>query len=99
MLKFEKGFSLADNVLSSVIKGTHAFILLARITYLDWNFANLIYLGDCSKCHLEYVGKNVKKMNGKSSVHKTGDRNPSRHGHCQVFCNHFTNGMGSNIFK
>ena len=55
---------------------------------LECYSVNLIYLISCSKCHSDY-----KKLHERINGHKTGFKNPTKHGYCQILCNHFTCGM------
>ena len=42
---------------------------------------------------LEEHTSTEKKLNERINSYKTGFRNPSKHAHCEVLCNHFTFGL------
>ena len=83
-------FRPADKVESSVTKRTYDCIVPAGTTYLDRHSANFLYLITFRKSRLQGVGETVQKLNGRINDHKTGFRNPSKHGHCQIHCKHCT---------
>ena len=91
--EISKDFVPRDKVVSSCTKRVYDCITPPNSVYVDCHDRNVIYCLTCSTCGLQYVGETSQQLNARFNGHRTGIRDPAKHGTCKYLSNHFNFGV------
>ena len=92
MCKLNPIFYARDKVVSTATKRIYDCKVPPGSIYIDCHCSNVIYLITCNKCFLQYVGETAQSLNARFNGHRTGIKNPEKHGFCRILAEHFNHG-------
>ena len=81
----------------STITGRKYYIINKRDCELDCTTDNLIYLIECTNCHIQYIGETSQPLSGRFSDHKSRIRNHNATKKDTLLIDHFNNGMDYSV--
>ena len=94
--KLKPNFVFRDQVISSSSKRILDCVVPNRITYIDHNSPNVIYLITCCRCFLQYNRESVQKFNKRFNWYRTGFNQPGKYCFCHILSDHFHKSVSCN---
>ena len=86
-------FVARDRAISTCSKIVYNCSTPPGTKYIDSHTSNVIYLFTCSICNLQCIEETAQQLNARFTGHRSGMKNPDKHGTCKILSRHFNQGV------
>ena len=88
--------STKDHFVSSSTHRVYEATIPGKVTSLNCNSTNVIYLITCRKCRLQYVGETAQLLRDRIRHHNSCMNHPEKDNTCKILSEHFSKGSCKN---